>query len=223
VLVAVGLLAGCTDGQPEPAATSPTVAASETLPETRGEPHESELPATWDERPDGPAPTPADQLDARALHALLRTRAEQAATATTCAPDDVELALAGFDVATGHRYTSVVVTNTADEPCTLAGRPGLGARGEWGRAFTNPVERGLTVDGSDPGRVRLQPGGRAASLLEWTGALAGAEDERAALLVVQLAAGQVPVGVPAEVEGALPDIGTLTTLAAGPFEAYPRA
>jgi hypothetical protein len=70
--------------------------------------------------------------------------------------------------------------------------------------------------------MRLEPGGEARALVEWTGDLAGHDAERASLFVVQLASGQVPVRVPARITGVPAgeggvDVGMFTTLRVGPF------
>lgn len=215
--VLVVVLAGCTDDG------SPSAEPRPQPPLTAGTPAESEVPAGWDEASDGPPPTPDADLSDDDLRALLRTRSSAADAPDACAPEGVDLRLAGFDMALGHRYTSLVVTNTSAVECTIEGVPGMGARGEWGHRFTLTVEPGSTVSGKSGEVVRLAPGAEARSLVEWTGELAGSESEKASLLVVQLASGQVPVRVAPlisdlpEDEASL-DIGMFTTLRPGPFE-----
>ena len=191
-------------------------------PLSAGPPDETELSPGWDEQPDGPSPTPDAKLDAAALKALLRTRASGSAGTDRCRPDEVDARLAGFDAAAGHRYTSIVVRNVSERSCVVGGVPGLGARGEWGHRFTLTVERGVTSSGR-VAPVTLAPGADASAVLEWTGELAGHDAERASMLVVQLAAGQLPVRVPAELTGAPGeerlDVGMLSTLRVSPFEA----
>lgn len=191
-------------------------------PLSAGPPSESELAPGWDESPDGPAPTPDGDLSDRALTRLLRTRASSADGGARCGPADVTALLSGLDVALGHRFTSLVVTNASSHSCVVEGVPGFGARGDRGHRFTLTVERGTSVSGSE-GPVRLAPGEQAQALLEWTGELAGHDAERASLLVVQLATGQVPVraqtvisDVPAG-QGNTLDLGMLTTVRLGPF------
>ncbi|MDH2415714.1 DUF4232 domain-containing protein [Nocardioides sp. CER19] len=195
-------------------------------PLSAGPPSESELSSGWDQTPDGPPPAPAAALSDAALTKLLRTRASTPDGPKSCRTADVGAVLSGFDAALGHRYTSLVVTNASSRTCVVAGVPGVGARGERGHRFTLTVERGTSTSGvSEP--VVLAPGDQAQALVEWTGELAGHDAERASLLVVQLASGQVPVRVPARITG-LPageddalDVGMLTTLRLGPFEHRP--
>lgn len=222
VAVAAALLAAtaCTgDDSPAPDSAAP----GSQPPLTAGAPDESELGAGWDEQPDGPPPTPDAGLSDAEVADLLRTRASAADGAEMCGPTDVTAKLSGFDLALGHRYTSLVVTNTSSRSCVVDGVAGLGARGEWGNRFTLTVEPGLTVSGKRGRPVRLAPGAEARSLLEWTGELAGHGAERASLFAVQLAAGQVPLRVSATLDG-MPageddlDAGMLTTVRLGPFE-----
>lgn len=179
-----------------------------------------ELAPGWDESPDGAVPRPVDELGDAELTALLRTRSTAPGRAH-CAPDEVEVFLAGHDVALGHRFTRIVVRNVSDSVCLVEGYPGIGARGTWGTTFVPEVGR-LPASVPDERPVQIAPGQVAASQLEWSGELAGAESERAETLVVQLAVGQVPVpvaarlvGEPADVETL--DIGALSTLRLGPF------
>lgn len=219
-------LAGCggggaatstaSDPQPAAVASTPPLSASP--------PSETELSPGWDQSPDGPSPTPDSALDDAALKALLRTRATASDGSGQCGAQDVRAQLVGFDAAAGHRYTSLVVRNTSHRTCRVDGIPGLGARGEWGHRFTLTVEPGVPVS-DHAGPVALKPGMRASAALEWTGELAGSGAERASMLVVQLASGQVPVRVPARLTG-LPagaseslDVGMLSTLRISPFEA----
>lgn len=214
--------AACTDDAPDPVAD-----ASPPVTEPRGTtapPGLDEASAGWDERPDGPSPTPDAQLDDAALTALLRTRASVRAGERSCRPDQVRLSLESFDAATGHRFTQVVVRNTSADTCVLEGIPGIGVRGEWGKRFVPEVrpDDGPT-GGVRPSVVELAPKARAVAALEWTGALAGAQSEKASLLVVQLAGGQVPWPVPARIGTSTEplDIGMFTTLDVSPFVAAP--
>ena len=223
VTAAMVALTGCTSSEPTP--DTSTAGTPTAPPLTAGEPDESEVPPGWDQTPDGPPPTPDSELTDADLRELLRTRGSSTATDDTCGPAEVTGRLSGIDAALGHRYTSLVVKNTSSRTCTLEGVPGLGARGEQGHRFTVTVEPGSSVSGAT-GPVRLAPGAQARSLVEWTGDLAGHDAENASLLVVQLAAGQVPVPVAARVtdvptEEGLLDIGMFTTIRLGPFEQLP--
>lgn len=186
-------------------------------------PSEKDLAPGWDEPGDGPAPTPAADLTPSQLREMLRLPATGPATATTCT--DVDVHVTELDVAMGHRFGTLVVENAGATDCELQGYPGLGARGAWGSTFVLALEQ---RDPLDPGSsvqplVPLPPGGRAVANLEWTGALGGAESERAALLVVQLAVGTVPVTVALDPDGVrgdrdvIVDLGTETTVRVGPF------
>ncbi|GAA3655100.1 hypothetical protein GCM10022237_13770 [Nocardioides ginsengisoli] len=214
-LAACSACSACSAGPgPGPGAGKP---AGPTL--TTAAPGFEELSPGWDESPDGPAPVPDAELDDAALTALLRTRAT-ASGDDHCAPDEVAVSLEGWDSSLGHRYSRVVVRNAGERACVLEGVPGIGARGAWGTTFVNEVGRGTSDDPEDP--VRLAPGEQATSDLEWTGDLAGSESEHVSLLVLQLAAGQPPVAVPAQIAGDGPDgppldIGPLTALYLTPF------
>jgi len=221
-------LAGCGDANSDAATSTAADPQSTTTasqpPVTAGEPTETELPPGWDEKPDGPSPTPDGDLDDAALKALLRTRSTASDGPDHCGPQDVRAQLSGFDAAAGHRYTSLVVRNDSHRTCVVDGVPGLGARGEWGHRFTLTVQPGVPVS-DHAGPVTLRPGARASAALEWTGELAGSGAERASMLVVQLASGQVPLRVPARLTGVPAgtsqslDIGMLSTLRISPFEA----
>ncbi|WP_110240283.1 DUF4232 domain-containing protein [Nocardioides gilvus] len=217
---AVLALSACGADESPAAESTPTVSEP---PTTAGAPDESELAPGWDEAPDGPAPTADADLSDAALKKLLRTRSSAGNSADSCGPDDVTAQLSGIDVALGHRYTSLVVKNTSSRPCVVDAVAGVGARGEWGNRFTLTVQPGSSISGASGASVRLAPGGEAGALMEWTGELAGHDAEKASMLVVQLAPGQVPVRVAARLndvpdeESAL-DIGMLTTIKLGPFE-----
>lgn len=221
VLVLACAAAGCTSDSPEPMQSG---GDSSVLPLTAGQPSEGELEPGWDESPDGAPPVPVEELSDTDLHGMLRTRASAAASAETCAADEVEADLFGLDVAAGHRYTSLRVRNVSERSCELNGRPGIGARGQWGNAFKLTVE--AATDYSDHrGPTVLAPGQEAVADIEWTGMLAGAPEEKAAALIVQLAGGQVPFAVPAELHGGPIeneplDLGMLTTLKVGRFIPY---
>ncbi len=217
VLVALLAASACVADDPDPPART-----AKQPPLSAGPPSEAELSPGWDQPPDGPTPTPDADLSDADLTALLRTRGSSTEGAQSCGPADVVARLSGIDAALGTRYTTLVVTNTASRACVVQGVPGLGARGSWGQRFTLTVERATSASGFT-GPVRLDPGAEAQALVQWTGDLAGHDAERASLLVIQLAAGQVPVRVPARVTdvaagGADLDVGMLTTIRIGPFE-----
>lgn len=227
VLAAVLILGGCAGedvtAPPETAASPEAVSRPTTSPPmSAGPPHETELSPGWDQSPDGPSPTPDSRLSDVELTRLLRTRASDTGDPASCGADEVTARLSGMDAALGHRYTSLVVENTSSRACVVEGVPGLGARGDWGNRLTVVVEPGTSITGA-AGPVRLAPGGQARALVEWTGELAGHGSERASLLVVQLAAGQVPVALPARIDAAPDgsgglDVGMFTTIRIGPFE-----
>lgn len=212
-------LAACTDEAPDPVAdASPSVTEPTDTTASAGL---EEVPPGWDERPDGPSPTPDAALDDAALTALLRTRASVRAGERHCRPDQVRASLEGYDQAVGTRFTRIVVRNTSARPCVLEGIAGIGVRGAWGRTFVPEVVAGDgAMGGVTSSPVEVAPGGRATADLEWSGELGGAESERASLLVVQLAGGQVPVPVPARIGTSTDplDIGMFTTLDVSPFE-----
>lgn len=128
--------------------------------------------------------------------------------------------MGGLDAAAGHRYAQLIVTNLSDHACNVVGWPGLGFRGEWGTGFpvvaertVNQVER-VGVPAADPDvDVVLAPGGRAAAELEWTGALAGARDEKTSLIAVQFSVGGAAAGL--AVSPARVDLGADTTVRVG--------
>lgn len=163
-------------------------------------------PPTGAHRPNSPAVTPDDELTAAELAALVRLDASAGPAAGRCAPDDVHLSLRGFDGAGGHRYAQILATNVSGQPCTLTGWPGMGFRGEWGTDFPLVAERDKTPsdrvgavphDPAEP--VTLAPDGRATADLEWTGARAGAAEEKVSLFAVQLVDGGpvAPLLIPA--------------------------
>lgn len=212
-VVVVLALAGCSNDpeDPEPAPAEPT---GTTTP-----PGLEEVPPGFDQSPDGAPPPADDELDDAALSAILRTRSSVRADGH-CTPEQVTVTLEGLDSSLGHRYSRIVVRNRSREACAVEGVPGIGLRGQWGSPFVPEVEHSDRSLNGDPVRsapIRLAPGERAASDLEWTGDLAGAEAEPASLLVVQLASGQVPLAVPARVGTETLDIGQFTTLRLTPF------
>lgn len=199
-----------------------------------GEPEETtasagleEVPPGFDESPDGAPPVPDDQLDDDELTRLLRTRASTPTSPRRCRAEEVAVTLEGFDAAAGTRFSRLVVRNTSRRACTVEGVPGIGVRGAWGSTFVPEV---LTSDRGADGRrvpaepVRLDPGESASADLQWSGDLAGAETERASLVVLQLASGQVPATTPARLVTDPPgaptvDIGQFTTIQLTPFVA----
>lgn len=225
--LALAAFAGCGDANEAVSPPGPSLTASPPSsqpPLSASPPSETELSPGWDASPDGPSPTPDTKLDGAQLKALLRTRSTASGGSDRCGPQDVQAQLVGFDAASGHRYTSLMVHNTSRRTCVVDGIPGIGARGEWGHRFTLTVEPGIPIS-DHAGPVTLSPGARASAELEWTGELAGSGAERASMLVVQLASGQVPVRVPARlsdlpagVSDAL-DVGMLSTIRISPFEA----
>ncbi len=232
VLTVLALSSGCAQPGAAPAAPrGPTVSTASSLstpptghsssdlwrsgvfPTTRVE------PPTDADRPDGPTPTPDDELTVADLAGLVRLEASAPAAADRCAPQDVRLSLTGIDAAAGHRYARLIAANTSDRTCTLVGWPGLGFRGEWGAAFPVVAERSevqverVGVPPASPD-VALDPGDRAAAEFEWTGALAGARDEPVSLIAVQFAADGPAAGLAVLPEGHV-DLGPDTTVRIG--------
>lgn len=182
----------------------------------------------WDESPDTPQPTPDTALDAGQLADILRLPASAPAAGESCMPDDVAFSLTFMDAALGHRFGVLAVENLSQEPCTVEGYPGLGARGAWGSTFLLDVEHRDPLDQApDPGPVTLGPGERAQANVEWTGELAGAASEPVSLLVVQLADGLDAAGHVISLDGPSGepdtgiDIGMFTTVRVGPFSPAP--
>src|SRR5699024_8962399 len=100
---------------------------------------------------------------------------------------------------------------------------------EWGNPFLILAEQD-PIDSGDGSPVPLAPGGSASAPIRWTGALAGAHDERISMLVVQLAQDQAPLRVEPFISAesmaggdsgtphdASMDIGMLTTVRVGSF------
>lgn len=216
--------------EPQQAPTTSADAPSGGAPSSAPEPHESELPAGYDTPPDTPV-VPDGELTADEVTALLRVPATAPIAADSCAADAVDAELWGFDAAAGSRYSTLRVTNTSDAPCTIAGYPGIGARGAWGNPFLIIAEQ-RPIDEADGSPVTLAPGGAASAPISWTGSLAGAHDEWISLLAVQLAAGQEPLRVNPTIsaesmaggDGGTPhdaemDVGMLTDVRIGAFTA----
>ncbi|WP_182111239.1 DUF4232 domain-containing protein [Actinotalea sp. JY-7876] len=208
--LALGALTGCgpSGDPPAPSARPPATAAP---------PTEGDLPPGWDEAPDSPV-VPDHELSQADVDALLRVTATGPQDATTCDGNAVTYELTGFDAALGHRYATLVVTNTGEGACTVSGYVGLGARGTWGHRLELLAEQRAADGGAaTPRPVELPPGGSARAALEWTGELAGAESEPVSSLAVQLAHGQ-----PARLVTAVGlDIGMLTTVRIGPLTPAP--
>lgn len=211
VVGVLAAVAGCTGSGDEATPIPPTAVPS---------PSEGELGPGWDESPDAPV-TPDAGLSDADLVELLRIPATAPAGAEACTPADLTLELGAGDAAMGHRYSAIVATNDSDRACTLRGYPGIGARGEWGSRFLLVASQEAVTGqddpalASDPPPVTVLPGETAIAPLEWTGELAGAESEWASILVVQPAAGQTPVAVPAvlaEPTSGAVDIGMQTTV-----------
>lgn len=162
-----------------------------------------------DLRSGNPAPTrPAEptasetavvfpQLGAAELVGLLRTEAENPGTAETCGPGEVEAYLWLFSAHLGSRDTYLVVRNSSERPCEVSGAPGIGGLGQDGGIYDGHADAGVDPR-ADGKAVLLQPGEEAASFVGWSYA-AGAYDERIVLLAFQLAGGQTPVPVEAQV------------------------
>ncbi|GEK80000.1 DUF4232 domain-containing protein [Agrococcus baldri] len=217
------------DVEPRPTASA-AVTVEDAAPTAAPVPHESELPAGFDSEPDTTA-EPDEALGAEELTELLRVPATAAVRPDSCAADAVEAELWGYDVAAGSRFSTLRVTNVSDAPCTVAGYPGIGARGEWGSAFLILAEQD-PIDSGDGSPVTLAPGAAASAPIRWTGALAGAHDEWISLLVVQLAQGQEPLRVAPTISAesmvggdsgapheATMDVGMLTDVRVGSFSA----
>lgn len=205
------------------AACSPTPAGPSTAAQSAPAPSEGELTPGWDEPGDSPV-VPDTDLSAAEVTALLRVTATGPLAEDSCAPEQVAVALTGFDAAMGHRDATVEVRNTSDVPCTLTGYPGIGARGERGDTFLLVAEQSALGVGTDPSAVvALAPGGAAGAPLEWTGELAGAESQWLSSLAVQLAPGQAPALLVKprveDGEGGVHqmDITLQTTVRVGPF------
>ncbi|WP_028654823.1 DUF4232 domain-containing protein [Nocardioides sp. J54] len=217
-----GGLAGCSDGTDDRPPGGPgTSVAADGPSGTTAPPGLEEVPPGYDESPDGAPPVADEQLQGDALVALLRTRAAVDPGPDHCGPDDVTGSLRGIDAAAGTRVTTLVVRNTSDRSCVVEGVPGIGVRGTWGSTFVPEVgHRDHDAGGNAVPRrpVRVAPGEEATLHLLWSGALAGAEQEQASIVVVQLAAGQVPITVPALIDGHAADIGQFTTLSLSPFQ-----
>lgn len=174
------------------------------------------------DRPDGPPPTPDDQLTDADLADLIRSAASAPSTPESCSGAEVQISLTDSEAITGHRYAQLVATNTSNRTCQLIGWPGLGMRGAWGTALpvvaehsVIPVNRVGVPEASPDTAVTLAAGGgRAVAEFEWTGALAGHYDEHVSLIAVQLATDQSPTALFIDPDDPV-DIGPDTTVKVG--------
>lgn len=182
---------------------------------------EGDLPSGWDGPDDGPI-TPDAELPQGDVDALLRVTATGEAAASACTADEVTYELAGFDAAAGHRFATLLVRNSSARECTVSGYLGIGGRGEWGHAFELEAEQGpVNGEGEEASTVRLAPGEAAQAWLEWTGGLAGAQQEHLSSFALQLAAGQPAAMVAAAGPGGTPlDVGMFSTVRIGPLRPF---
>lgn len=165
------------------------------------------------------AATPSEQAPPDV--GVLRLQATQQATARSCGPRDVSVALTSAEPALGHRYARAVLRNNTGSACVVDGFPGIGGRGESGDPLELAAEhRQRTGERTPTEVVPVPPAGEAYANVEWTGSLAGAETERITVLALQLAEGQPPVVV--RTTESL-DIGNGTTVRIGPWQAAPTA
>lgn len=226
LLVLVALLSGCAAETAETAELTTTAAPApqDRAPAAVGEAHESEVPSGWAEPGDGPV-TPVEGLDAEDRRALLRIRASSHPVDQACTGEDLAAELSFTDAALGHRYGLITVTHTGAGDCAVRGYPGLGARGAWGNPFVNELEQspvdlhGQYLPGGDdsvPQTLTLSAGESAQLLVEWTGALGGAESEPLGDLLLQPFRGAEPVVVTGAAEQAS-DLSMFTTVKVGPF------
>lgn len=224
------VVTGCATPDGGTSSAEPPFASAPAPAPTAAPPEEGDPPPGWDEPLDGDVPADAD-LDDDALLELLRTPAQAASSSEHCEPTEVAARLEGFDMWLGHRATWLTVRNTSDRTCVVEGVPGVGARGERGHGFALTV--GSAATGTEEfGPVTLAVGAEAQAMVEWTGALAGAEDERVSMLVFQLASDQAPIGVAATIEddpdlergeredteAYVPDLGMFSTVKVTPFQ-----
>ena len=117
--------------------------------------------------PDPPTPTqPAAPTDAPA--AVAETAAPD--FPERCAADDVEVAIAGFDAATGSRFLTFEARNTSASTCDLQGAPDLAFASEQGNAIRPEIVARDRTTAGDPvtsAPVALAPGGTARADLVW--------------------------------------------------------
>lgn len=94
--------------------------------------------------------------------------------APPCTDDDLRIAWAGSDAATGHRYGLLTARNVAKHPCALEAVPNVLPLNSADRVqddvSTQPYAPGVV-----PGRVVVPPGKAASAAVEW-GAMSTADD-----------------------------------------------
>lgn len=170
-----------------------------------------------------PAVVPVE--DGAELQGLLRVRGSSDPVDNACAGEQLSASLRYTDAALGHRFGLITVTNDGSAACSLRGYPGIGARGEWGNPFVIEAEQwavdtsGQSLPGGDghvPATVSVGAGESTEILLEWTGAVGGAESEALGDLVIQPFHGTDPVIVHGAAEEAF-DLSMFTTVRIGPF------
>lgn len=207
------------DALPPATPISSSPASVTPLPTSAPPAAEGEFPPGWDSPGDGPSDGELVQAD---VDALLRVTATGEAAGSACTGDEVTYELAGFDAAAGHRYATLVVRNSSTRECTVSGYLGIGGRGEWGHAFELQAEQGpVNGEGDEGSTVELAPGDAAQAWLEWTGGLAGAQQEHLSSFALQLAAGQPAAMVSATGPGGAPlDVGMFSTVRIGPLRPF---
>jgi hypothetical protein len=94
--------------------------------------------------------------------------------APACTGDDLRIAWAGSDAATGHRYGLLTARNVASHACALEAVPGVTPLNGAGRG-QDDVSIELYAPGVVPGRVVVPPGETASAAVEW-GAMSTAND-----------------------------------------------
>jgi len=157
-------------------------------PAGTGEVRESDYPDTWDTPDDVPV-TPDAQLAQPEIEALLQTAAA-ADAGSSCAAEHLTLSFRVVDAAAGTIFGYLLAEAT--QPCTVAGWPGLGARGEWGDPMPMPIDpeaRGWDGSPLEAEPVPLAAGACAVVPLRWTGERAGALSQAMSAAVVQLGEG----------------------------------
>lgn len=87
------------------------------------------------------------------------------AGADRCTGDDLGAALGRTTGETGQRHTTVVWTNTSDEPCTTSGFGGVDLRGPADPTFGPSYSLPRSAKEASP--VRLAPGGTAHTVITW--------------------------------------------------------
>ena len=140
-VVLVAVLAGCGDGTPDaaPQSASPTDSARESsgAQPTSGPSNTSSQP------PGGTSSRPGSEQDG----------SQQ--TAASCDTGDVKVTLGKGDATAGSYYAPLRFTNSGDEPCVIAGYPGVSyVAGE----NAHQVGPAAARVGSDSPAVRLAPG-----------------------------------------------------------------